>query len=161
MWPQRFGKIWSSMFMPATPIAISRSVIQAAFTALPPPVSTSAITGMLTACTMFQVRSSTSFIWTRPTSGVPSSEPARPKPEICVASKPQASMTLAEKASWQPGSTTARRSMIALRRVVVFFMCPGLLGDAGAARSSACGRLSRGRGDRPPISVVVELPPMS
>ena len=29
MWPQRLGNTWSSMFMPATPIAISRSVIHA------------------------------------------------------------------------------------------------------------------------------------
>ena len=71
MWPQRFGKTWSSMFMPATPMAISRSVIHAALTALPPPVSTSAMTGIETAWAMFQVRSRTSFICTRPTSGLP------------------------------------------------------------------------------------------
>ena len=31
MWPQRLGKTWSSIFTPATPIAISRSVMSAAF----------------------------------------------------------------------------------------------------------------------------------
>src|SRR6202162_4713936 len=97
------------MFMPATPIATSRSVIHAAFTALPPPVSTSAMTGIETACAMFQVRSRTSFIGTRPTSGFPRSEAARPKPDTWIASKPVASMTLALNASWQPGQTTARR----------------------------------------------------
>ncbi len=70
MWPQRLGKTWSSMFMPARPMAISRSVTQAALTALPPPVSISAMTGIETAWVMFQDMSRTSFIRRRPTSGL-------------------------------------------------------------------------------------------
>jgi len=45
-----------------------------------------------------------------------------PKPEIWVASKPAASMVLALKASWQPGTATARRSMIAFLRTTLFFV---------------------------------------
>jgi len=103
-------------------MAIRRSVIQRALTALPPPVSMSAMTGMFTACAMFQVMSSTSFIWIRPTSGLPRTDAATPYPEIWMASKPHFSMTLAEKASWQPTTATARRSMMALRSTVVLFI---------------------------------------
>src|SRR5512138_3520035 len=39
-----------------------------------------------------------------------------------MASKPAFSMTLAERASWQPGTVTARRSMMALRRTFDFFI---------------------------------------
>jgi hypothetical protein len=39
-----------------------------------------------------------------------------------MASKPQASMTLALIASWQPTTATARRSMMAFRKTVVLFI---------------------------------------
>jgi hypothetical protein len=39
MCPHRFGNTWSSMFSPATPMAIRRSTFAAALTAFPPPVS--------------------------------------------------------------------------------------------------------------------------
>ena len=58
-------------------MAMTRSVIQAALTALPPPVSTSAMTGIPTAWAMFQERSRTSFIRTSPTSGLAEEGPGQ------------------------------------------------------------------------------------
>ncbi len=45
-----------------------------------------------------------------------------------MASKPHFSMTFALRASWQPGTTTARRSMIAFLRIVVRFISKNSLG---------------------------------
>ena len=49
MWPQRFGKRWSSRWMPATPVFTNSCTVRMVESALPYPSSASAMIGISTA----------------------------------------------------------------------------------------------------------------
>jgi hypothetical protein len=70
-WPQRLGNTWSSSCTAATPMRSKARTVRVTFTALPNPVSISAITGSDVASTMCQTASRTSVMVVRPTSAQP------------------------------------------------------------------------------------------
>ena len=78
--PQRFGKVWSSIWIALTPAASNSRTVRATFTAPPKPVSASHTTGTSTACTTFAARRTISLAVVRPMSGNPRSLASLPRP---------------------------------------------------------------------------------
>jgi hypothetical protein len=78
--PQRLGATWSSSWMPAAPAFSSTWTVRATETALPNPVSASAITGIPTASVMARTWAAISESESRPRSGSPRKVLVTPAP---------------------------------------------------------------------------------
>ncbi len=72
-WPQRFGLIWSSMWVPARPASSSVWIVRATFIGSPNPVSASMIAGSSVIRAICCPRPATSVSVVRPMSGRPRS----------------------------------------------------------------------------------------
>ena len=71
MWPQRFGKRWSSRWMPATPVFTNSCTVRIVDRALPYPSSASAMMGTSTALATIEAIRVTSVMVRKPMSGQP------------------------------------------------------------------------------------------
>jgi hypothetical protein len=78
MWPQRFGKTWSSMNNPATPAFSYRCTARATLVTLPNPVSASASSGSDVASQKREYMSASSLSDSCEESGRPSSVAVAP-----------------------------------------------------------------------------------
>ncbi len=79
-WPQRFGKTWSSSWIALAPARSNRRTVRTRLSALPKPVSPSAMIGKGIASRQAAMCDATSVAVVRPRSGAPSQELAMPAP---------------------------------------------------------------------------------
>src|SRR5437773_1686045 len=100
------------MQMPATPARSYSATVRTTLTALPYPLSASAMTGIETAASMWRATSRFSVMVSRFTSGMARWAADTVKLDDHTTGKPAASMSLADSASWAPtiGTRPGRRS---------------------------------------------------
>ncbi|MCY1375230.1 hypothetical protein D9M69_626310 [compost metagenome] len=106
-WPQRLGKVWSSIWIIAAPARSKSRTVRCVLSALPNPVSASTMTGMSTRSVMWASVWATSVAVVRPMSERPSRVYAMDAPDRYTASNPACCATSAVRASYTPGASKA------------------------------------------------------